>query len=76
MTVFVNINTNPYRKGTMKSALMDWALEKGEFTKDEFLVAVLEVKADGEFKSKMSDTILPKAWWNEFFNKHKTFSAK
>lgn len=74
MTVSVNIPTNPYRKGTMKHSLMTWAMEKGEFTKEEFLAAVLVVKEEGEFKSKMSDTVLPKAWWNEFFNKHKTFS--
>ena len=69
-------NKNPYRHGSFKQLLMTWALEKGEFTFDEFKVSLLELKELHEVKSKMQDDVLAKAWWNEFKNKHKVFTAK
>ena len=72
--VNVNITTNPYRKGSFKHLLMAWALEKGEFTKEEFLAAVLTLKAEHDITSKMKDEVLSKAWWNEFYNKHEVFA--
>lgn len=66
---------NPYRQGTSKCNLMQWALDKGQFTRDEFLAAVKELRAEQKVTSKMSEDILGKAWWNEFKNKHKVFVA-
>lgn len=66
---------NPYRKGSFKHTLMGWALEKGEFTQEEFNAALLHLKAEYEVHSKMKDEVLVRAWWNEFKNKHKTFTA-
>lgn len=74
LKVVVNVEANPYRAGTMKFFLMKWALDKKEFTKAQFLEAVLLIKAEKELTSRMNDEVLPKAWWNEFFNKHKTFT--
>jgi len=73
MTVKVSIETNPYRNGSLKYFLMKWALEKGEFTKEEFLAIVPEITQEREFKSKMTPEVQSKAWWNEFYNKHETF---
>lgn len=67
-------NSNPYRKGSFKQILMQWALDRGEFTKSEFLEAVLLLKNEYELTSKMSDEVLPGAWWNEFKNKHEVFA--
>jgi hypothetical protein len=55
---------------------MKWALEKNEFTKEDFLKAVIELKNEHERISKMSDEVLAKAWWNEFYNKHEVFIDK
>lgn len=72
--VKVNVTTNPYRTGTFKFLLMKWALEQTEpFTKEQFLKACLELKAEFEVTSRMSDEVMAKAWWNEFFNKHEVF---
>lgn len=77
MTFIVSSNnTNPYRQGSFKQVLMKWALEKGEFSREEFLKAVIELKAEHEVVSKMKDEVLSKAWWNEFKNKHKVFTLK
>ena len=76
MTFSANINTNPYRKGSFKHILMDWALTKGEFTREEFLSAVPTLRQEHEVVSKMKDEVLAKAWWNEFKNKHEVFSSK
>jgi hypothetical protein len=54
---------------------MKWALEKGEFTREEFLAAVPEITTEREFKSKMTPEVQSKAWWNEFYNKHEVFQA-
>lgn len=66
---------NPYRLGTHKFDLFGWALEQEDgFSKAEFLKAENEIFASAEGrKSKMSDEVRAKAWWNEFANKHKTF---
>lgn len=66
-------NGNPYRQGSLKYFLMQWALEQGEFTKEQFLKIVPEITIEREFKSKMTPEVQAKAWWNEFFNKHETF---
>jgi hypothetical protein len=76
MTVTVSSTGNPYRQGSLKHILMKWALEKNEFTKEDFLKAVIELKNEHERISKMSDEVLAKAWWNEFYNKHEVFIDK
>jgi hypothetical protein len=84
---------NPYRKGSFKHVLFAWALEKKEFTKEEFVDACLALATEHEYESKMAEDVdaclalateheyeskmaedvFPKAWWNEFANKHKVF---
>lgn len=65
---------NPYKKGTHKWRLFQWALEQEEsFTKIEFLTAEQQLFEDHEQVSAMTSDIRGKAWWNEFYNKHKTF---
>lgn len=71
--VRVNVDSNPFRSGTFKFHLFKWALEEGEFTKEEFLANCLRLKSELEVSSKMSDEVMSKAWWNEFFNKHDVF---
>ena len=68
-------NSNPYKPGSFKHVLMDWAIEQSEFTKQEFFDALLALKAEYEVTSKMSDEVLVVAWWNEFKNKHKVFEV-
>lgn len=60
---------NPYKKGTSKHKLMAWALEQQTFTKEQFLAA----HKDMGLESVMTVEVAGKAWWNEFFNKHKVF---
>ena len=64
-----NKDTNPYKKGTAKQRLFQWALDKGTFTKSEFLAAHAEMKIE----SVMSTEVAGKAWFNEFYNKHEVF---
>jgi len=73
VTLRVTKTKNPYRPTSFKHQLFDWALERGMFTKEEFFEAVLELKVKWEVTSKMSDEVLPKAWFNEFLNKHHDF---
>ena len=68
-----NVTENPYRKGTFKRVLMDWALLNENFTKDEFLKAAVELKQEHGFESRMPDPMMANAWWNEFYNKHEVF---
>lgn len=65
---------NPYKKGTHKYDLFQWALEQGEFTKIEFLTAEKEIFDEKERTSAMTDEIRGKAWWNEFYNKYNVFT--
>lgn len=67
------LTENPYRRGTSKRAIMAWAMERGEFTKAEFTVAIEELLAAGEVESKMSPDICARAWWNEFYSKFRVF---
>jgi len=64
---------NPYKRGTHKFRIFQWALEQGEFTKVEFLAAETEIFESTEQESAMLPEIRSKAWWNEFYNKHHTF---
>ena len=60
------------REGTNKRVILTWCKEQVDgFTRDEFLKYVLEANGSGELPkpSVMKDTVFPKAWWNEFFNK-------
>ena len=69
---------NPYKKGTHKWRLFQWALDHGEFSKEQFLAAEKELFEQNDLTSAMTPDVRSKAWWNEFFNKHHTFvvSAK
>lgn len=74
--VMVDLGTetsNPYKKGTAKWYLMNWALETKEFTKEEFLAAHKEIFEERKIESAMTLEVCGKAWWNEFYNKHKVF---
>jgi hypothetical protein len=73
VTLRVTKTNNPYRPTSFKFQLFKWALEREQFTKEEFFAAVLELKVKWEVTSKMSDEVLPKAWLNEFLNKHHDF---
>lgn len=64
---------NPFKKGTAKAKLMVWALDRGTFTKDEFLAEHKRLRELGEFESVMTIDVAGKAWWNEFYNKHEMF---
>lgn len=64
---------NLYRPTSFKYHLMRWALSKEEFSKQEFFEALLEIKGEKEVQSKMSDEVLVRAWWNEFFTKSQVF---
>lgn len=70
-TVQVNVESNPFRKMTLKWHLFQWCLERKQFTKEEFLAMVPEMTTTLEVTSKMPPSIQSKAWWNEFLNKHK-----
>lgn len=67
----VNCEKNPFRIDGHKFQIFQWCIEKGEFSKEEFLLAEKEIHVRDERKSKMSDEIRSKAWWNELRNKHK-----
>ena len=67
--VRVSSTANPYHKRSFKFLLMKWALERGEFSKEEFLQAHDDLKLEHEIDQKAGG----KAWWNEFYNKHKVF---
>ena len=72
--VSVPDNENPYKKGTHKWRLFQWALAQEEtFTKVEFLAAEKQLFEEHDQTSCMTEDIRSKAWWNEFYNKHKTF---
>lgn len=71
--VRVDAESNSFRHGSIKRHLMAWALERGEFTKVEFLEFVIAQLDAGEFASKMAPDTCSKAWWNEFYAKHKVF---
>ena len=62
---------NPYRG--FKRHLVAWAAERETFTRDEFLAACLELAPLHGYKSVMSDTLMPKAWWSELKNKAEIF---
>ncbi len=64
---------NKFRYGSFKRELMAWALKQDTFSKKDFFEALLALKEEHEVQSKMEDKVLCSAWWNEFFNKHKTF---
>jgi len=72
-TTSIQDGINPYRKGTFKHVLFQWSLEQKQFTREEFLKAVIALKEENGVVSKMKDEVLNKAWWNEFKNKHKVF---
>jgi hypothetical protein len=67
---------NPYRQGTTKHKLFQWALDKVEFTKEEFLIAAKQMREELNLPSKMVPDVWAKAWWNEFYNKHEVFADK
>ncbi len=67
---------NPYKKGSHKWRLFGWALETVEFSKEEFIAKEVEIFHATKQFSEMSDEVRPKAWWNEFYNKHKVFTIK
>ena len=71
--IATHITSNPYKKGTHKWRLFEWALEQGEFTKVEFLEAEKTIFEEHDQVSQMTPDIRSKAWWNEFYNKHKSF---
>lgn len=64
---------NPYKKGSHKWRLFNWALQQEEFTKIEFLAAEKQLFEEHDQVSNMTEDIRSKAWWNEFYNKHHTF---
>lgn len=64
---------NPYRLGSAKRVLMAWAMEQESFTKDEFLAAAMELRAEGKLDSVMPPVTMARAWWNEFFSKYGVF---
>jgi len=64
---------NPYKKGTHKWRLFQWALETKAFDKVEFLAAETALFDEHDLTSAMTPDVRSKAWWNEFFNKHHTF---
>ena len=71
------VEGNPYRKGTAKKEIFDWALaateENGHFTKAQFIEAISAKVEAGDVESKMPPETCAKAWWNEFYNKYKVF---
>jgi hypothetical protein len=69
-----NLTANPYREGSLKQLIFQWALERKEFSKSEFKEAVVALKDQYGHKSRMADDVLGNAWWNELVNKHKTIS--
>jgi hypothetical protein len=71
--VRVEVEQNEFRFGSIKRHLMSWAIEQVEFTKVEFLAYVVEQLESGEITSKMVPDTCSKAWWNEFYAKHKVF---
>lgn len=71
--VSVPDNSNPYRATSTKFKLFNLALKLGEFTKEEFLAAVKQLRSEEQLQSVMSPEVWSKAWWNEFKNKHKVF---
>ena len=71
--VIVEEQKNEFRFGSIKRHLMAWAIETQSFTKAEFLTYVQEQLEQGEFESKMAPDTCAKAWWNEFYAKHKVF---
>lgn len=65
---------NPYRLGSAKRVLMEWAMEQKEgFTKDEFLQAAMELREEGKLESVMPPMTMARAWWNEFYSKYGVF---
>lgn len=67
-----------YRVGTTKSALLAMSKEVGTFTKTEWLVKACELYDNGKMaQSAIADKHgsigWAKAWFNEFYNKHKVF---
>jgi len=67
-----------YKKGTTKQQLLEMSLELGTFTKAEWLTKAAElydsgVVAHSLIKEKSGTTGWGKAWFNEFYNKHKIF---
>lgn len=64
---------NPYKKGSAKRKLFAWALAKKTFTKEEFLAEVARCLEAVEFESVMAPDVCGKAWFNEFYAKHKVF---
>ena len=67
-----------YKKGTTKQALLAMSRERGTFTKSEWLAMAAEAyDADSFAWSKIAadggSMKFAKAWFNEFFNKHKAF---
>lgn len=75
VTVRVSVadNENPYKPGSHKHRLFQWALEQEEFTKIEFLAAEKQIFEEHNQVSNMTPDIRSKAWWNEFYSKHKVF---
>ena len=59
---------NPYRVQTFKWYLYRWAMSRRNFSKEEFLAAHAEMKAERFAHHRASGP----AWWNEFM-KAKTF---
>ena len=60
---------NPFGATSFKRVLFDWALKKGEFTKQEFWDAVIELRDEYEVESVQDDDTLPRAWFGEFTKK-------
>ncbi len=69
----VDTTINPYRPGSAKRVLMDWAMAQESFTKDEFLAAAEELHATGQVASVMASAVMARAWWNEFYSKYGVF---
>jgi hypothetical protein len=74
VNVSVSMSVNPYRPGSHKYRLMAWAIEKKEFSKVEFLEAENEIFVAANLLSAMVQEVRGKAWWNEFYAKHKVFT--
>ena len=64
---------NPYKKGSHKWRLLNWALEAKEFSRKEFFAAEKRIFVETEQLSQMTDETRTQAWWNEFFNKYRDF---
>lgn len=69
-----------FKKGTAKQALLEMSIELNTFTKAEWLAKAAELYDTGVIAhsliyEKRGTTGWGKAWFNEFYNKHKVFQV-